>query len=66
MKVTVSIDEGVLDRAKELAGTKRTSAVIERALETLVEVESAKRLIALGGSDPRAATRPRNPVDAHR
>jgi len=48
-----------MDRAKSLTGTKETAAVVRQALETLVRVESGKRLIALGGTMPDAEAPPR-------
>lgn len=39
-----------LERAKSLTGMKETAALVRQALETLVRVESGKRLIALDGS----------------
>ncbi|WP_421608586.1 type II toxin-antitoxin system VapB family antitoxin, partial [Agrobacterium tumefaciens] len=49
--------------AKSLTGTKETAALVRQALETLVRVESGKRLIALGGSMPEAEASPRRRSD---
>ncbi|WP_421477137.1 type II toxin-antitoxin system VapB family antitoxin, partial [Agrobacterium tumefaciens] len=50
MRSTINIDDNLMERAKSLTGTKETAALVRQALETLVRVESGKRLIALGGS----------------
>jgi len=55
MRTTVTIDDELLRRAAELTGTAERSELIREGLRTLVRVESAKRLAALGGSDPKAS-----------
>lgn len=55
MRTTVTVDDELLDTAIELTGISERSALFRSALETLVRVESARRLAALGGSDPGAA-----------
>ncbi|MFA1624096.1 type II toxin-antitoxin system VapB family antitoxin [Rhizobium mongolense] len=42
-----------------MIGTKETATLVRQALETLVRVESGKRLIALGGTMPDAEAAPR-------
>jgi Arc/MetJ family transcription regulator len=59
MRTTVTIDDALLAKAVELAGTKETSALLRQGLQTLIRVESARRLAALGGTDPDAAAAPR-------
>ncbi|WP_109474142.1 type II toxin-antitoxin system VapB family antitoxin [Ornithinimicrobium cavernae] len=59
MRTTVTIDDDLLARASELTGTTERSALLREGLETLVRVESARRLAALGGSDPAATAAPR-------
>ena len=59
MRSTINLDDNLLERAKFLTGTKETAALVRLALETLVRVESGKRLIALGGSMPDAEAAPR-------
>lgn len=59
MRSTINIDDNLMERAKSLTGTKETAALVRQALETLVRVESGKRLIALGGSMPEAEASPR-------
>ncbi len=59
MRTTVTIDDDLLQRAAELTGMTERSALLREGLETLVRVESAKRLAALGGSDAAASAAPR-------
>ncbi|HZY77202.1 MAG TPA: type II toxin-antitoxin system VapB family antitoxin [Jatrophihabitantaceae bacterium] len=55
----MTLDDEVLAQAAELAGVSETSAVVRRGLETLIRVESARRLAALGGTDKKATAAPR-------
>ena len=59
MRTTVTIDDALLAKAVELTGTKEKSALLREGLQTLIRVESARRLAALGGTDPGAAAPPR-------
>ncbi|WP_252974255.1 type II toxin-antitoxin system VapB family antitoxin [Janibacter melonis] len=59
MRTTVTIDDELLAQAAELTGVRERSALLRQGLETLVRVESARRLAALGGSDPDASGAPR-------
>ena len=59
MRTTVTLDDSAVAEAAELTGISETSALVRRALDTLIRLESAKRLAALGGSDPRASAAPR-------
>jgi len=59
MRSTINLDDNLMERAKSLTGTKETAALVRQALETLVRVESGKRLIALGGTMPEADVAPR-------
>lgn len=52
MRTTVTLDDELAARAAELSGITGYSALISEALETLVRIESARRLSALGGTDP--------------
>ena len=63
MRATVAIDDDLLKTAQEYTGIKERTALIRVALTTLVQVEAARRLIALGGSDPNAEAAPRRRVD---
>ncbi|MCV7122928.1 type II toxin-antitoxin system VapB family antitoxin [Mycobacterium lacus] len=59
MRTTITLDDALVDRAAELTGIRERSALVRAGLETLIRVESARRLAALGGSDPAATAAPR-------
>jgi Arc/MetJ family transcription regulator len=63
MQSTINLDDNLIELAKCLTGTKETAALVRQALETLVRVESCKRLIALGGTMPEAEASPRRRSD---
>lgn len=56
MRTTVTLDDELVERAMELTGISEKSALLRDGLETLIRVESARRLAALGGSDPKATS----------
>jgi Arc/MetJ family transcription regulator len=55
MRTTINLDETLIETARRLTGTQERTALIHEALRALIARESAKRLAALGGSDPNAA-----------
>lgn len=59
MRTTVTIDDELVARASELTGITERSALLREGLESLIRVESARRLAALGGSDVKASAAPR-------
>lgn len=59
MRTTVTIDDELLERAAELTGVTERAALLREGLQALIRIESAKRLAALGGSDPKASASPR-------
>lgn len=64
MRSTINLDDNLIERARSLTGTKETAALVRQALETLVRIESGKRLLALGGSMPDAEAAPRRRSEA--
>ncbi|HXO22806.1 MAG TPA: type II toxin-antitoxin system VapB family antitoxin [Thermoanaerobaculia bacterium] len=52
VKTTVDLDPELVERASELCGIKGKTAVLHAGLKALIERESARRLAALGGSEP--------------
>jgi len=48
----VTLDEQLLAQAQQLCGELERSALLKEALQALVQRESARRLAALGGSEP--------------
>ncbi|WP_102144760.1 type II toxin-antitoxin system VapB family antitoxin [Mycobacterium hubeiense] len=59
MRTTVTIDDALLEKAAELTGVHENAALLRQGLQTLIRVESARRLAALGGTDPQATAAPR-------
>ena len=62
MRLTIDVDDESLTRAAALTGVDDHAALIRRALELLVRIESGQQLCALGGSDRDAAPAPRRRV----
>ena len=52
MRITVDIDENLMDTARRLTGIDENDSLVREGLEALVERESARRLALLGGSEP--------------
>jgi len=52
MRSTLNVDDELLDKARRLTGIKKKTALIHEALKTLISVHAARRLAALGGTQP--------------
>lgn len=48
----MNLDPKLLQEAARLTGIKEKTAVVHRGLEALIARESARRLAALGGTQP--------------
>jgi Arc/MetJ family transcription regulator len=59
MRTTVTLDDQLLAQAEQLCGELERTALLKEALRALVQRESARRLAALGGSEPDLAPVPR-------
>ena len=66
MKTTLNIDDQLLAEARRLTRIDEKTALVRAGLEALIARESARRLAALAGSEPRleAARRRRVPSRA--
>ena len=66
MRTTATLDDNLIALASDLTGVQERSALLRLSLETLIRLESGRRLAALGGTDPQAAAprRRRNDRDA--
>lgn len=62
MKITVNIDDRLLEQAQRLTGLKSRSALIREGMRALVERENARRLARLGGTEPQLKSVPRRRV----
>lgn len=52
MRTTVSIDDELLAKAKDLTGIEETPTLVRLGLESLIQREAARRLARLGGTQP--------------
>ncbi len=52
MRTTLNLDDELMERAQRLSGIRGKTAVLHAGLEALIQRESARRLAALGGSEP--------------
>ncbi|MGH8874415.1 MAG: type II toxin-antitoxin system VapB family antitoxin [Acidimicrobiia bacterium] len=52
MRTTLNIDEELLREAQRLTGIREKTAVVRAGLQALIARESARRLAALGGTQP--------------
>lgn len=59
MRTTLNIDDELLATASRLTGITEKTALVREGLRLLVQRAAAKRLAALGGSDPDAKAPPR-------
>lgn len=59
MRTTLIIEDGLLDRAREISGISEKTAVVRAGLEALIAREAAKRLAALGGTERKLRPVPR-------
>lgn len=59
MRTTVTLDDELLKKAQRYTEIKEKSALMNEALQALVEREAAHRLIALGGTMPGLKAPPR-------
>lgn len=53
MRTTITLDDDLLAEAQSFIGLREKSALVREALKALIERESARRLAALGGSEPQ-------------
>ena len=66
MRTTLLIDDGLLEEARRLTGLREKTALVRAGLEALIARESAKRLAALGGTEPGIRPVPRRRSRARR
>lgn len=59
MRTTLIIDDALVDRARQLSGIEEKTALVHAGLEALIAREAAKRLAALGGTEPQLTAIPR-------
>ncbi|MCC7307570.1 MAG: type II toxin-antitoxin system VapB family antitoxin [Acidobacteria bacterium] len=54
MRTTLIIKDELLQQAADYTGIKEKTALVHAALKALIEKKARERLIALGGTDPKA------------
>ena len=59
MRTTIILDDELIAKAEKLIGQSEKTALVREALKALIQLESARRLALLGGSDPEAQGVPR-------
>ena len=59
MRTTLNIENDLLNKASKLTGIKEKTSLVRRGLESLIAVESGKRLARLGGSEKGLKPAPR-------
>jgi len=59
MRSTLNIDDRLIEEARRLTGIQEKTALIRAGLEALIAREVARRLAALGGTQPNFKAAPR-------
>lgn len=59
MRTTMDLDDELVKLAREMTGIQKKTQLVEEALRLMIRRESAKRLIAMGGTMPKAKQTPR-------
>lgn len=59
MRTTLILEEELIDRAKEATGIDEKTALVRAGLRALIELGAARRLAALGGTEPELSEIPR-------
>ena len=64
MRTTLNIDDELLEQAARLTGITEKTALVREGLQALIARESARRLAALGGKEPKLRPVPRRRTSA--
>jgi Arc/MetJ family transcription regulator len=62
MRTTIIIDDSLLERARKATGIREKTSLVRAGLEALIAREAAKRLAALGGTEPKLGDIPRRRI----
>jgi Arc/MetJ family transcription regulator len=54
IRTTINIDDKLLAEAQHYTGEKEKTKLVHMGLQALIQDHVAKRLVALGGTDPHA------------
>ena len=66
MRTTLIIDQDLFEHASQLTGIRKKTALVRAGLEALIAREAARRLAALGGTEPGLRSVPRRRNGARR
>ncbi len=53
MRTTLNIEDALVEKASMLTGIKEKTALVRKGLETLISLESSRRLAQLGGTEKK-------------
>jgi Arc/MetJ family transcription regulator len=59
MRTTLILDEALIEKARGLTGVVEKTSLVHEGLRALIARESARRLAALGGTEPSLKRAPR-------
>ena len=59
MRTTVILDDELVEKARQLTGTKEKTSLLHAGLHALIERESSRRLASLAGTMPALKPIPR-------
>jgi len=59
MRTTINIDDDILKKASDLTGITEKTSLVRMGLESLIALESARRLARLGGTEKSLLAAPR-------
>jgi Arc/MetJ family transcription regulator len=62
MRTTLILNDDLVAKARDLTGVQEKTALVHEGLRALITRESARRLAALGGSEPGLRAIPRRRV----
>jgi len=63
MRTTIVLDDEQIKQAQEYTGITEKTALVRKALQTLIELEASQRLALLGGTMPGLQRIPRRKVN---
>ena len=53
MRTTLNIEDALIEKASKLTGIVEKTALVRKGLETLISLESSRRLAELGGTEKK-------------
>jgi Arc/MetJ family transcription regulator len=56
MRTTLNIEDALIEKASKLTGITEKTALVRKGLETLISLESSRRLAELGGTEKKIDT----------